>query len=46
MDEEKRNANRENAIQYRKYLEDLMVREKEDSAFVDDIRKREEEKVW
>eukprot|EP01038_Epipyxis_sp_PR26KG_P009722 gene9722-13082_t len=42
----KRNANREAAVKYRKYLEEQMIKEAEDTAFVDEIRKREEEKVW
>ena len=34
------------AQKYRKYLEEQMVKEAEDTAFVDEINKREEEKVW
>ncbi len=45
-EEAKRNANRHAAMQYRKYLEEQMVKEAEDTAFVDEVRKREEEKVW
>jgi len=45
-EEAKRNADRNAAIQYRRYLEEQMVKEAEDTAFVDEIRKREEEKVW
>jgi len=45
-EEAKRNANRQAALQYKKYLEEQMVKEKEDTAFVDEIRRREEEKVW
>ena len=79
-EEMKRNANREAALQYKKYLEELMIKEvhfpylllicklllgvikingsssyfliflyylqAEDTAFVDEINKREEEKVW
>jgi hypothetical protein len=46
MEEMKKNADREAALQYRKYLEELMVKEAEDTAFVDEVRKREEERVW
>ncbi len=45
-EEFKKNADRQAALQYRKYLEEQMVKEAEDTAFVDEIRKREEEKVW
>lgn len=34
------------ARQQRKYLEELMVREAQDTSFVDNINKREAEKVW
>jgi hypothetical protein len=46
LEEAKRNANRQASMQYRKYLEEQMVKAAEDTAFVDDVRKREEEKVW
>lgn len=46
QEEMKRNADKDAAIQYQKYLEELMVKEAEDTAFVDEINKREEEKVW
>lgn len=45
-EEWKKNADRQAALQYRKYLEEQMIKEAEDTAFVDEIRKREEEKVW
>lgn len=45
-EEAKRNADRDAAKRYRRYLEEQMVKEAEDTAFVDEIRKREEEKVW
>jgi hypothetical protein len=45
-EEAKRNADRHAAMKYRRYLEEQMVKEAEDTAFVDEIRKREEEKVW
>lgn len=45
-EEAKRNANRQAALQYRAYLEEQMIKEAEDTAFVDEIRRREEEKVW
>jgi len=45
-EELKRNASKEAARQFRKYLEEQMIKEAEDTAFVDEVRKREEEKVW
>lgn len=45
-EEAKRQANRQAALQFRKYLEDLMVKEAEDTAFMDEVCKREEERVW
>eukprot|EP01039_Chlorochromonas_danica_P001728 gene1728-1888_t len=45
-EEAKRIADREAAKVYRKYLEEQMVKEAEDTAFVDEIRRQEEEKVW
>jgi hypothetical protein len=45
-EEAKRVANRQAAMQYRKYLEEQMIKEAEDTAMVDEIRRREEEKVW
>lgn len=45
-EEEKRNAGRQAALQYRKYLEEQMIKEAEDTAAVDEIRRREEERVW
>lgn len=45
-EEEKRNADKEAAMKYRKYLEEQMIKEAEDTAFVDEIRKREEERLW
>lgn len=45
-EEQKRNADRQAAKQYRKYLEEQMIKEAEDTAFVDEIRRQEEEKVW
>lgn len=46
MEEAKRNANKQAALKYRRYLEEQMVKEAEDTAFVDEVRRREEEKVW
>ena len=34
------------ARQQRKYLEALMIKEKEDNSFVDEVNRRESEKVW
>jgi hypothetical protein len=46
IEEAKRNANRESAMKYKKYLEEQMIKEAEDTAFLDEVRRREEEKVW
>lgn len=45
-EEAKRLATRRAAIQYRKYLEEQMIKEAEDTAFMDEVCKREEERVW
>mmetsp|Transcript_15101 Transcript_15101/g.25173 ORF Transcript_15101/g.25173 Transcript_15101/m.25173 type:complete len:481 (-) Transcript_15101:324-1766(-) len=45
-EEAKRNAAKDGAVRFRRYLEEQMVKEAEDTAFVDEIRKREEERVW
>lgn len=45
-EENKKNADRQAAMRYRKYLEEQMIKEAEDTAFVDEIRRQEEEKVW
>jgi hypothetical protein len=45
-EEAKKHANREAALKYKKFLEEQMVKEAEDTAFLDEVRKREEEKVW
>jgi hypothetical protein len=45
-EEAKKNAAKNAAMEFRRYLEEQMVREAEDTAFVDEINKREEEKVW
>jgi hypothetical protein len=42
----KRHENKQAAEQYRRYLEEMMVKDKEDTAVVDEVRRREEEKVW
>lgn len=39
-------ANKESAKQYQKYLQELMIKEGEDTAFVDEINRKEAEKVW
>lgn len=46
VDEAKKKAQRDSALQYQKFLKELMVKEAEDTAFVDEINRREEEKVW
>lgn len=45
-EEAKRNANRQAAKEYKRYLEEQMIRDAEDTAQLDDMRRREEEKVW
>lgn len=45
-EEAKKNANRQAAREYKKYLELQMVRDAEDTANLDEMRKKEEEKVW
>ena len=45
-EDEKRNANKAAAAQYRRYLEEQMVKEAEDNSAIDDIRRTEEERVW
>ena len=42
----KAEAGYEAARQYRKYLEELMVKEKADTGFMDAVVKKESEKVW
>ena len=44
-EQDKQKAGADAAKQYRKYLEEMMVKEAEDNTFVDEI-KREEEKIW
>lgn len=45
-EEAKKNANRQAAREYKKYLEQQMIRDAEDNANLDEMRKKEEEKVW
>jgi hypothetical protein len=45
-EEAKRQGAKQAAAVYRKYLEEQMVKEAEDNAGLDEIRKREEMKVW
>lgn len=45
-EEAKKNATRQAAREYKKYLELQMIRDAEDNANLDEMRKREEEKVW
>jgi len=45
-EERKKQAGAEAAKQYRKYLEEMMIKEAEDTGFVDEINKREAEKVF
>jgi len=45
-EERKRQAGADAAKQYRKYLEEMMVKEAEDTGFVDEINRREAEKVF
>jgi len=45
-EERKRQAEREAAGQYRAYLDEQSFKEQEDNAYLDAIRREEEEKVW
>lgn len=45
-EEAKKNANRQAALEYKKYLEEQMIRDADDAAHLDEMRKLEEEKVW
>ena len=45
-DDTKRQALRQSAMQYAEYLREQSSRELEDTKYLEDIRKREEEKVW
>jgi len=42
----KRESGRQAALMYKKYLEEQMVKEAEDNSWIDEVRKREEERVW
>lgn len=46
QEEAKKYANRQAAKEYRRYLEEQMVRDAGDAAHLDEMRKIEEEKVW
>lgn len=45
-EETKKKASHEAAARFRAYLEEQMKKEAIDTAFVDEVRRREEEKVW
>lgn len=45
-EEAAKHAYKEAAHRYRKYLEEQMIREAEDNTFVDEINRKESEKVW
>jgi hypothetical protein len=45
-EEAKKYANRQAAKEYRRYLEEQMIRDAGDAAHLDEMRKAEEEKVW
>jgi hypothetical protein len=45
-EEAKKNLARNAAGEFRRYLEDQMLKEAQDNSFADGIRKAEEEKVW
>jgi hypothetical protein len=42
----KKKAGADAAKQYRQFLEEMMIKEAEDNSFVDEINKRESEKIW
>lgn len=45
-EEAKREQNKRHAAEYRNYLEEQMIKDAEDSALVDQMRRMEEEKAW
>jgi hypothetical protein len=45
-EEAKKHANRQAALEYKKYLEEQMIRDAGDAAHLDEMRRVEEEKVW
>ena len=45
-EEAKKQANKKAAQMYRKYLEEMMIKDAEDNTGLDEIRKREENKIW
>lgn len=45
-EEAKKHANRQAALEYKKYLEEQMIRDAGDAAHLDEMRRAEEEKVW
>lgn len=45
-EEAKKQAAKNAALKFKKYLEEQMQREAEDNQWVDEVRKKEEEKVW
>jgi len=42
----KREANKEASMKYRKYLEEMMIKEAEDNSGLEEVRRKEEEKIW
>jgi len=45
-EEAKKNANKHAAQVYRKYLEEMMIKDAEDNSGLDEVRKAEENKIW
>jgi len=46
LEDQKREMNKKESSEYRRYLEEQMVRDAEDTALVDKMRLMEEEKAW
>ena len=42
----KRDANKHAAQVYRKYLEEMMIKDAEDNSGLDEVRRQEEDKIW
>lgn len=46
FEEDKKTANKNASLQYTRYLKEQMIKDAENNGFVDEINKRESEKVW
>jgi hypothetical protein len=45
-DDYKKQLTKQAAVQYNSYLKEQAIKEAEETSFLDDVRRREEEKVW